>query len=77
MSDIPIISVAELNARAKTTLELQMGQVAVSGEISNLTQASSGHYYFTLKDKKAQVRCAFFMTVQRTSSIDLKNVKRL
>ncbi|MDF1931381.1 exodeoxyribonuclease VII large subunit [Legionella pneumophila] len=32
----------------------------VEGEISNLSKPSSGHYYFTLKDSTAQIRCAFF-----------------
>jgi exodeoxyribonuclease VII large subunit len=73
MSEPFILSVSELNTRAKNTLESQLGQVAVSGEISNLVQASSGHYYFSLKDSKAQVRCAFFSGQQRKSSVTLRN----
>lgn len=55
-----VLSVAALNQRARQLLETHYGQVWVEGEISNLTRASSGHWYFTLKDAVAQVRCAMF-----------------
>lgn len=55
-----IYSVAELNRRAKMCLEQGMGLVSVQGEISNLTKPSSGHWYLTLKDQQAQIRCVFF-----------------
>ncbi|MCP1629063.1 exodeoxyribonuclease VII large subunit [Citrobacter amalonaticus] len=42
-----------------------MGQVWISGEISNFSQPSSGHWYFTLKDDTAQVRCAMFRNSNR------------
>lgn len=42
-----------------------MGQVWISGEISNFSQPSSGHWYFTLKDDNAQVRCAMFRNSNR------------
>lgn len=58
--NIKIISVTKLNRFAKQVLENEIGQVWVSGEISNLTRAASGHWYFTLKDDKAQVRTAMF-----------------
>ncbi|MGB3724333.1 MAG: exodeoxyribonuclease VII large subunit [Glaciecola sp.] len=58
--EIKIISVTKLNHFAKQVLESEIGQVWVSGEISNLTKAASGHWYFTLKDNKAQVRTAMF-----------------
>ena len=54
------ISVSELNRQAKSLLENSFLSLRVSGEISNLTRASSGHWYFTLKDDRAQVRCAMF-----------------
>lgn len=56
----PTISVKELNRRAKMLLETQLNQLWVEAEISNLTQASSGHWYFSLKDSQAQIRCAMF-----------------
>lgn len=42
-----------------------MGQVWISGEISNFTQPASGHWYFTLKDDTARVRCAMFRNSNR------------
>lgn len=55
-----LMSVSELNFRAKTLLEDGLGIVKITGEISNWIQASSGHCYFSLKDEQAQVRCACF-----------------
>ncbi|MEZ5540273.1 MAG: exodeoxyribonuclease VII large subunit [Pseudomonadales bacterium] len=55
-----IFSVTELNRRARQLLETHLATVWVRGEISNLAIPSSGHWYFTLKDDKAQVRCAMF-----------------
>lgn len=46
--------------------------INVTGEVSNLVKASSGHTYFTLKDHKAQIRCAFFKTYQRSNSLQLQ-----
>lgn len=54
------ISVSELNRRARQTLERAIPLLWVTGEISNLTRAASGHVYFTLKDETAQVRCVMF-----------------
>jgi len=65
MQNSNIYSVSELNARVKTTLESKIADVCVTGEISNLVKASSGHCYFTLKDSKAQVRCACFSGTNR------------
>ncbi|PKF61991.1 exodeoxyribonuclease VII large subunit [Psychromonas sp. psych-6C06] len=55
-----IYSVSSLNRAAKALLETGLGVVWLSGEISNLTIAVSGHWYFTLKDHSAAVRCAMF-----------------
>lgn len=54
------LSVSELNAIARQLLENQLSGLWIRGEISNLTRASSGHYYFVLKDENAQIRCALF-----------------
>ncbi|SUA44485.1 exodeoxyribonuclease VII large subunit [Neisseria zoodegmatis] len=54
------ISVSELNALARSLLEDNLFGLWVAGEVSNLTRAASGHYYFSLKDSRAQVRCAMF-----------------
>lgn len=55
-----IISVTQLNRRARQLLETHMPLLWVEGEISNLACPSSGHWYFTLKDATAQVKCAMF-----------------
>lgn len=55
-----VLSVSELNRLARTALESSIPLLWVGGEISNLTRASSGHVYFTLKDAAAQVRCAMW-----------------
>lgn len=55
-----ILSVAQLNRLAKQLLEDCFSQVNVVGELSNLARPSSGHWYFTLKDERAQIRCAMF-----------------
>ena len=59
-SNIAIISVADLNRRAREFIEKGFPLVWVAGEISNYTRAASGHCYFSLKDASAQVRCVFF-----------------
>lgn len=58
--DNSIFTVSQLNQRAKQLLEVSFASVRVEGEISNLSRPSSGHWYFTLKDAGAQVRCAMF-----------------
>ena len=55
-----IYSVTKLNRLVKTILEGEVGSVWLTAEISNFTAASSGHWYFSLKDPKAQIRCAMF-----------------
>ena len=55
-----VISVSQLNSRAKGLLEKNIGSIWIEGEISNFIQAASGHWYFTLKDNNAQIKCAIF-----------------
>ena len=55
-----ILSVSELNYNAKLLLEQAIPLLWVSGEISNLKRYHSGHWYFSLKDANAQVRCVMF-----------------
>jgi len=55
-----IISVSQLNRRARQLLETHFSLLWVEGELSNVSVPSSGHWYFTLKDAQAQVRCAMF-----------------
>ena len=60
-----IFTVSRLNTTVRQLLENEMGLVWLSAEISNFTQPSSGHWYFTLKDDGAQVRCAMFRNSNR------------
>lgn len=60
-----IFTVSRLNQTVRLLLEQELGQVWISGEISNFTQPASGHWYFTLKDDTAQVRCAMFRNSNR------------
>ncbi|MBU6518323.1 exodeoxyribonuclease VII large subunit [Pantoea sp. B270] len=63
-----IFTVSRLNTTVRQLLENEMGQVWLSAEISNFTQPASGHWYFTLKDDGAQVRCAMFRNSNRRVS---------
>ncbi len=60
-----IFTVSRLNQTVRQLLEMEMGQIWLSAEISNLSQPASGHWYFTLKDDRAQVRCAMFRNSNR------------
>ncbi len=62
-----VFTVSQLNQRTKQLLEITFSSIKVEGEISNLSRPSSGHWYFTLKDKGAQVRCAMFRS--RTAQV--------
>jgi exodeoxyribonuclease VII large subunit len=55
-----ILSVTELNRLAREVLERTFPLFWVSGEVSNFTRAASGHWYFSLKDNTAQVKCVMF-----------------
>ncbi|MDC0609135.1 exodeoxyribonuclease VII large subunit [Vibrio sp.] len=55
-----IFTVSRLNAEVRLLLENEMGIVWLLGEISNFSAPVSGHWYFTLKDSRAQVKCAMF-----------------
>jgi exodeoxyribonuclease VII large subunit len=55
-----VLSVSELTAQVKRLLEKSVGQVWVTGEVTNLRAQSSGHMYFTLKDAAAQLSCVLF-----------------
>jgi len=57
---LPVLTVSELNRMARRALESQLPLLWVEGEVSNFTRAVSGHWYFSLKDANAQVRCVMF-----------------
>jgi exodeoxyribonuclease VII large subunit len=60
-----ILTVSKLNRLARSVLEAEIGQIWLSAEISNFVAASSGHWYFTLKDDRAQVKGAMFKGANR------------
>src|SRR5215475_4472982 len=60
-----VFTVSDLTARIRELLARNFTDISVQGEISNCRAAASGHYYFTLKDDRAQVRCVFFKQQQR------------
>lgn len=68
-----VLSVSQLNARARGLLEEVFPRVWVEGELSNLARPSSGHLYFTLKDSGAQVRCAFFRQHAARMRLELRD----
>ncbi len=55
-----VYSVARLNSEARQLLEAGLPALWVEGELSNFSAPASGHWYFTLKDRDAQIRCAMF-----------------
>ena len=60
MSENKIYSVSELNAQAKELLENSFSQISLCGEVSSITKSNAGHYYFSLKDKSAEISCVLF-----------------
>ncbi|MEC8740142.1 MAG: exodeoxyribonuclease VII large subunit [Pseudomonadota bacterium] len=72
-----VLSVSSLNQMAKSLLEGHFSQVAVEGEISNFANPASGHWYFTLKDQKSQLRCAMFASRNRLVQFNPKNGDQL
>ncbi|MDB4438106.1 exodeoxyribonuclease VII large subunit [bacterium] len=68
MPEVKAISVTQLARRIRNLLEIQIGDVWVEGEISNLRKQGSGHWYFSLKDQSAQVSCAMFGARRRAGN---------
>lgn len=68
-----IYTVSRLNAEVRLTLELQFRQLWLCGEISNFVAASSGHWYFSLKDAAAQVKVAMFKQANRNAAFMPRN----
>ena len=60
-----VYTVSELNAAIRGVLEQEFPDVWVAGEISGTKLATSGHYYFTLKERDAQLRCVCFRSTHR------------
>lgn len=68
-----IYSVSKLNNDIRLALEQQFGNVWLVGEVSNFAAPGSGHWYFTLKDDKAQIRCAMFRGNNQRAKIRPQN----
>ena len=60
-----VYTVSELNAAIRAALDAEFSDLWISGEISGLKLAASGHYYFTLKEREAQVKCVAFRSAHR------------
>ena len=67
------LSVSELTAKIKDLIESNFSSVIVRGEISNFTHHSSGHMYFTLKDKHSELRAVMFKGKNSSLSFNPKN----
>ena len=74
ISDEPkIFSVSEINRLVKKVLIDSFDSVWIKGEISNFTMASSGHWYFTIKDNTSQARCTMFRGKNNFVNWDVKD----
>jgi len=60
-----VFTVSELNGAIRATLDEEFPDIWVTGEISGFKLATSGHYYFTLKEREAQIRCVAFRSAHR------------
>ena len=68
-----IVSVSEINKRAKSLLEENFPFVWIEGEVSNFFSAASGHWYFSLKDESSEIRCAMFSNKNLQISFEPKD----
>lgn len=72
-----ILTVSELNAEVNLLLSQSFPLIWLEGEISNLARPASGHLYFSLKDAKAQVRCAMFRNYAMRIRLQPENGKKV
>lgn len=68
-----IYKVSELTSGIKTVLEDSFSGIWVEGEISNFSAPTSGHFYFTLKDDKSELKCAFFKSSNDRMKFEIKD----
>src|SRR5258706_3660783 len=68
----PVVTVSELLRSVRDTLERRFPLLWVRGELSNLSRAPSGHRYFTLKDRGAQVDCVMFRSRAAALEVELR-----
>ncbi|WP_163558019.1 exodeoxyribonuclease VII large subunit [Halomonas sp. NO4] len=67
------LSVSDVNRRARQALERDFDELWVEGELSGVSRPRSGHVYFTLKDDRAQLRCALFRNRARFVAAPLRD----
>ena len=72
-----VISVSELNKKAKSLLDKGIPKLWIEGEISNLAKPASGHMYFSLKDEMSQIRCAWFKQRQLQNTLNIVNGSKM
>lgn len=72
-----VLTVGELTAQVKRLLESRVGQVWVTGEVTNLRAQSSGHVYFTLKDAESQLNCVLFRNEAREGRALLQDGRKI
>ena len=68
-----VYKVSELTSHIKIILEGSFPRIWVEGEISNFKSPMSGHFYFTLKDKRSELRCVFFKGNNEKIRFDIKD----
>ena len=76
-SQIPILTVSALNSAAREIIEGNFPLLRVEGELSNFSSPGSGHWYFSLKDAHAQVRCAMFRQRNTYTRVQPRNGMRV
>ena len=72
-----VYTVSRLNAEARLLLESGLPMLWLEGEMSNLARPASGHLYFSLKDDRAQIRCAMFRQYNRYIGFAPRNGQHL
>ena len=73
----PVVPVSLLVSSARLLIERHLGLAWISGEVSNLSRAASGHVYFLLKDELAQIRCVLFRQKAQLLGFALKDGMRV
>ena len=72
-----IYKVSQLTSSIKVILEDSLSNILVEGEISNFRNPSSGHFYFTLKDEKSELKCVSFRSSNEKIKFDIKDGMRV
>jgi exodeoxyribonuclease VII large subunit len=68
-----IYTVSQLSASIKIVLEGSFQNIWIEGEISNFDRPSSGHFYFTLKDERSELKCVFFKSSNEKIKFEIKD----